>query len=110
MKECKMAMVYESLWSITQQMLNAAENSSWDELLELEKRRSEMVNRIKKGLPDSEIECVVDRNAWIQRILTADTRITQLTEAWMDEIQSLLKSVRSERKLIHAYGTSAPRF
>lgn len=104
-----MAMIYESLWNITQQMLAAAESANWDDLLAFEAKRSGMVGRLQKGLPDSEIEGLEARKEWVHKILIADARISQLTENWMDELQTLMKSIRSERRLINAYGASAPR-
>lgn len=105
-----MAMMYESLWNMTQKMLEAAESSKWDELLELEAKRSGMVNRMRSGMAESEIEELRARKDLVQKILVADTRISQLAVSWMDEIQSLMRNIRSEKRVIHAYSLPVQRF
>ena len=99
--------MYEKLWLLTRQMLDAAQRDDWDTLIEVELMRDTLVEHIASydGLSDmTEIERQ-KTSELIQRILVADEEIQALTVIWMDELQEMLGSIGTEKKLHKAYET-----
>lgn len=98
---------YENLWLLTQQMLEAARNEDWDTLIRLEQQRGALVEAMK-GRDDVSAMTVIEQQIAgevIQRILTADAEIRTGSEAWMGELQEMLGSISTEKKLHRVYET-----
>lgn len=102
--------LYETVATITDQMLTAARNGDWEELIALEARCTRHVATLKAGeAPVQLTGAVRERKVQIiQKILSDDREIRSITEPWMDQLSKLMSSVGTERKLNHAYG-AAPR-
>jgi len=89
----------------SQAMLAAAQEGRWDDLIEMETARRDLIaaaSRVEATvLPENAL--VARKKELIRDILAADAQIKALTQAWMGELQSVLTSVQVERKLIRAY-------
>lgn len=97
--------LYENLESLTQQMLVAARNDDWDVLIEAEARREAQVNRIAVQ-NDLLAMTVAEREKSsdiIRSVLLADEEIKTLTSTWMSELQEILDSIGTEKKLQQTY-------
>lgn len=97
------AVDYETAWVLTRQMLDAAKNGEWDELILIEKKRAQVVADLMRSRPDVDARI----NETIQHILACDAEIKALTEAWLGELRETLDSTISEKKLLQAYGPPA---
>jgi len=98
---------YENLWLLTRQMLNAAQNGDWDALIEGELKRNAWVERMRVQNASSVMNTVEQQKAGeiIRNVLAADKEIKTLTEAWKGELQEILGSIGTEKKLSKAYET-----
>lgn len=101
--------IYENLWLLTQQMLNAARNGDWDVLIEVEINRNALVERLMAQNETAAVMNTVEQHKTgeiIRKVLAADSEIKTLTEAWQGELQEILGSIGTEKKLSKAYETS----
>jgi flagellar protein FliT len=100
--------LYETVASISEQMLAAARNGDWDELAALEARCSGHVAALKTSEPPIQLVGTVrDRKvAIIKKILADDREIRNITEPWMNKLSRLINSTGTERKLNNAYGAN----
>jgi flagellar protein FliT len=103
--------LYENVASITDQMLEAARNGNWDELVALEARCAGHVALLRTGEQPLPLTGVVRERKVkiIQKILSDDREIRNITEPWMTQLSKLINSTGTERKLKHAYGTAHAR-
>jgi flagellar protein FliT len=96
---------YDELLRLSQQMLAVARQSDWDRLVEIEKLRAVIADSLVKQ--DSEIlwdaSDAARKAQTIHAVLDADAEIKSLTALWMGELQALLGSIGSEKKLQKAY-------
>lgn len=94
---------YEVIWSVTQEMLEAARSGEWDDLVNLEKKRADQVAQLMGN------QHKVDAHAKevIQKILASDDEIKKLTESWLGNLQDTLASTKTEKKLLQAYRSPA---
>jgi len=93
---------------VTREMLNSAREGDWDALLEFELKRNALLeDRMAKGeiLTDGDAAEEKQMAALIRDILEADAEIKTLTRAWMGELQDILGSIGTEKKLNKAYET-----
>jgi flagellar protein FliT len=99
--------IYENLWLLTQKMLNAAQNGDWDALIQGELERNAWVERLKAQTEKAITNSVEQQKTGeiIRKILAADGEIKTLTEAWKGELQEILGSIGTEKKLNKAYET-----
>lgn len=97
--------MYENLWLLTRQMLDAAQKGDWDALIESELKRNAWVERMRVQNESSITNTVEQHKVGeiIRHILAADSEIKMLTEAWKGELQEILGSVGTEKKLHKAY-------
>lgn len=96
---------YEEVWRLTQQMLELAQRGDWDQLTALEHERAAMVDQLA-GQEEEKIWGSAEgarKGDLIRAILEADAEIKVLTEAWMEELQEILGSIGTEKKLQTAY-------
>lgn len=100
--------LYETVANITDQMLAAARNGDWEQLVALETRCAGHVEVLKTGeQPVRLTGASRDRKAEIIRKILADDReIRNLTEPWMAHLAGLINSTSTERKLNQAYGST----
>lgn len=98
---------YEALSTLTGQMLEAAMDGEWDQLISIERQCGELVSVIK--LIDA--EAMLDEGAsqyksqLISKILADDAEIRRHVQGWMRQLQLSIQSNRQEQRLLHAYGT-----
>lgn len=97
--------MYKNLGLLTQQMLDAARNDEWDVLIEAERKREAQVERIaaQDGLLAMTVAEQEKTSETIQNILIADEEIKALTATWMGELQEMLGSIGTEKKLQQTY-------
>lgn len=96
---------YEDVWRLTQQMLDLAQRGDWDHLTALERERAAIVDQLAR-LEEEKIWGAVEgarKGYLIRAILEADAEIKALTESWMGELQEILGSIGTEKKLQTAY-------
>ena len=105
MGEAQILDVYKSAWETTQRLLDAARAEAWDELVSMSHGRDSQLALVM-DLPATAVSNPMLANELrqlIRNILAADQQIQQLTQAWMNEIQGVLSSVKVEQKLLKAY-------
>lgn len=102
--------LYETVASISEQMLAAARNGDWDELAALEARCSGHVEVLKTSEPPVPLAGTVRERKVeiIKKILADDREIRNITEPWMNKLSRLINSTGTERKLNNAYGANQP--
>lgn len=100
--------LYETVAVITDQMLAAARNGDWDQLVELESRCASHVETLKAGEPPAPMTGAHRERKVkiIKKILADDREIRNLTEPWMAQLSQIINSTGNERKLSQAYGAT----
>ncbi len=100
--------LYETVATITDQMLAAARVGDWDRLAVLESRCASHVAVLKKDEPPAALtgDIRVRKVQIIKKILADDREIRNIAEPWMAKLSQLINSTGAERKLSNAYGAS----
>lgn len=95
---------YQFLSGITGKMREAAALGEWDHLVELEHQCSQRVAMLKQqdNVPADEATRQ-QKAALIKKILADDAAIRNNTEQWMEQLQRIMQSARSEQRLQQAY-------
>jgi flagellar protein FliT len=97
---------YELLSALTTQMLVAAKDDEWDELICIEQHCGELVSAMKP----LDAKVVLDeptrqhKNQLINTILADEAEIRTYVQAWMSQLQLSIQSNRQEQRLLQAYG------
>jgi len=98
---------YDAALALSRQMLEAAANSRWDDLIALEQKRAALLAGVESGaiagLEDAGLQQRLANV--IQQILESDSQIKTLVEAWTGELSGILHSMGTEKKLQQAYDT-----
>jgi flagellar protein FliT len=96
---------YEGILAITEQMLKAAQNSNWDELVSLEHDCKQLTNQLIEQHSQQKLteEQQKKKITLIQQILARDAEIRTITEPWVALLQNLLTTHDQKRKLQHTY-------
>jgi flagellar protein FliT len=95
---------YQRLSSITEQMRNAAAAGEWDDLIELEKRCSQEVEKIKpRDCTPTDEASRKQKADLIRKMLADDKAIRSYTEPWMRQLERIMQSARSEQRVQHSY-------
>jgi flagellar protein FliT len=84
---------YQAIERASQDMLDAARNGNWDEVLKLEGACALLISQLKQtasnerplGRDEAQLKSRI-----MQRILVNDAQIRQLAEPWLDELDDLL--------------------
>jgi flagellar protein FliT len=83
---------YEAIERASQDMLCAAREGNWDEVLKLEGACALLISQLKQnagakpmGADEAQFKARI-----MQRILVNDAEIRQLAEPWLDELDELL--------------------
>lgn len=99
--------LYETVAVITDQMLTAARNGDWDQLVALESRCAGHVEMLRTGEPPAPLTGANRERKVkiIKKILADDREIRNLTQPWMAHLSKLINSAGTERKLSQAYGS-----
>jgi flagellar protein FliT len=95
---------YERLSGITGQMREAAVGGEWDRLIALEQDCKRKVEEIKPRdvVPSNPAERA-RKLALLKKILADDAAIRNRTETWMEQLQRIMQSNRSEQRLQQTY-------
>jgi flagellar protein FliT len=95
---------YQRLSGITGQMRDAAADGEWDRLISLEKECKRKVDEIKpRDVVPSNPEERAQKIALLKKILADDADIRNRTESWMEQLQRIMQSTRSEQRLQKTY-------
>jgi flagellar protein FliT len=96
---------YEALALLSEQMREAARHGQWDELVELEQKRDPMLSELRTDGGEAIPDAIAARvSELIRSILAADDETSSLASSWRGELQELIASLGTERKLFQAYG------
>lgn len=98
--------IYESIATLTDEMLSAARASNWELLTTLETRCGKHIANLK-NFEDSIALSEQHRNRKvdiIRKILEDDRDIRNLTEPGLRRLSALIQSNQTEQKLINTYG------
>lgn len=99
---------YEQILAASAEMLVLARDSRWDDLVNLEIARRELIQIVtaERTTRFDDVALQGRKETLIRGILAADEEVKTLTAAWMSEMQGILSSVQAERKLTRAYETT----
>lgn len=108
MNNQEIIILYETVATITDQMLAAARAGDWEKLAVLESRCADHVNILKTGEPPLPLTGAVRARKVeiIKKILADDRAIRDLAEPWMAKLSLLINSSGTERKLNNTYGAN----
>lgn len=98
--------VYESMGTLSAQMVEAAAACDWDRLVTLEQDCASLARHLESsGEPAllSENERARKRDL-IRRILADDAEVRRHTEPWMEQVRQFLGGGARERSVRRAYG------
>lgn len=102
--------IYENVSSLTGQMLAAAQASDWDQLAELESRCAHEVHILRNNsqapVPTLSAELRERKVRILRKILDDDRAIRDITQPWLNRLQSLIRNTGQQRKLEQVYGGS----
>ncbi|MBC7572840.1 MAG: flagellar protein FliT [Herminiimonas sp.] len=98
--------LYETVATITDQMLAAARQGDWEKVTLLEAKCASHVAILKRDEPPAPLtgEIRVRKVQIIKQILAHDREIRTIAEPWMTKLSQLINSTSAERKLSQAYG------
>jgi flagellar protein FliT len=96
---------YESLQVLTSQMRDAATRGEWDKLLGLEHECLVYVATMKQTDSVSTLDEPARQRkiGLIKKILANDAVIRNCTEAWVAQLQDIIRGNNQERRVQHAY-------
>jgi flagellar protein FliT len=95
---------YQHLSDITGQMRSAAAEGEWDRLVSLEQECKRKVEAIKpRDVIPASPEERSQKLALLKKILADDADIRNRTESWMEQLQRIMHSARSEQRLQQTY-------
>ena len=99
---------YENLSEITAKMHEAATRDEWDLFIELEEQSSAQVAELKiLDLTPIDEPTRLRKVTLIKNILAHDAAIRNKLDPWMDQLQRIMDSARSEDRLHKAYTAGA---
>lgn len=83
---------YQAIETASQDMLEAARQGNWDQVLKLEGGCAVLISQLKQSaaampLGTDEVQL---KSRIMQRILVNDAKIRQLGEPWLDDLDELL--------------------
>ena len=105
-KSCmQMITAYKEILAITDQMLLAARNSNWDELVALELDCKHLTNQLVSQTTHQQLNEDLQKKkvGLIHDILERDAEIRAITEPWMVQLQKQLTNFNQQRKLGQTY-------
>lgn len=83
---------YEAIEQASQDMLEAARNGNWDQVVKLEGACAVLISQLKSAASSRELapEEAQLKSRIMQRILVNDAEIRNLAEPWIDDLDELL--------------------
>ncbi|MES2160998.1 MAG: flagellar protein FliT [Pseudomonadota bacterium] len=99
--------VYAAMAELTEQMVQAAASSDWDQLVLLEQRCAAHVQALREQEPAQPMQGAERERkiSLIHQMLNADRQIRDLTMPWMAQLSKLISSTGTERRVVNAYGS-----
>jgi flagellar protein FliT len=96
---------YEKISDASTRMLSAASSGDWDALIEAEGECSAMVNRLRVIGDNAPLSNDGARRKMrvIRKILAEDAKIRDLTQPWLENLESMLRGRVSQRRLRNMY-------
>lgn len=93
--------LYEQVLARTREMLDAARRSDWDGLVQRERERAILIERLKEHDPDParDTATLERKRGILLEIFQADEQIQILTQDWMHELREVLGSVGTLQRL-----------
>ncbi|MCG2582886.1 flagellar protein FliT [Massilia sp. TS11] len=96
---------YEAMAVLTRQMVAAASDNDWDQLVQLEQRCAAHVDQLRahepaQALAGDERERKLEA---IRQMLEDDRKIRDLTMPWMARLSALIGHSGTQRRLAQAY-------
>ena len=109
MESTEILALYDDVAAITHQMVHAARDRDWQRLTVLESDCTSTVQRIRDNENPAPLtpEMKERKIQLIKKILADDREIRDITEPWMAELATLMKSSKTSMKLSQAYGSAA---
>ena len=97
--------IYETVSTITGEMLLAAQRQDWDQLETLESQCSHQIEIIKTRGPLAPVhgDQREHKISLLQKILHDDRLIRDATQPWLNELQALIHNTGNQRKLARHY-------
>lgn len=98
--------IYESILSVTGEMLEAARCNDWDRLVERERACRILVEQLKQLAENVQLDDVARqrKSEIIRKVLADDKEIRNITEPQLARLSELLDGSRCEREMRDAYG------
>ena len=83
---------YQAIERASQEMLVAAREGNWDEVLKLEGACAVLISQLKHRAAETRLAAdeAQFKSRIMQRILVNDAEIRQLAEPWLDDLDQLL--------------------
>ena len=96
---------YERALELTRAMHGAAQKGDWDTLVQREKERAVLVDRLGRedADPASDVSSRGRKRELIAAMLQLDQQIQLLTQDWMHELREVLGSISAEQRLNRTY-------
>ncbi len=98
--------IYEDASCLTRQMLVAARESDWDQLVEHETQCAARLAQLISARPAQTQSAEFQRRkgALIRAMLDDDAEIRMLVEPWLAKLSELIGSTRQQSRLHQSYG------
>ena len=102
----KLLNTYDRLSRTTGCMLNAAQRGDWERLVDLEKNCATLVAELSVLESEDAMPHALRarKQAMIRKVLADDAAIRNITEPWMQQLESMLNTNRREQQLLRTYG------
>jgi flagellar protein FliT len=96
---------YEAVAEKSLRMLDAARENQWDELIQIEQERSQVLQKLIAidSIDLGEAQLNKRKMELLESILKYDAETQLLAKSWMDELRSMLSNANVEKKLGNAY-------
>lgn len=100
---------YESIRTLTSEMLTAARASDWERLAAIERECRARVDRLTAAEPRMSLKPALLRRKIeiIHQVLADDAEIRRLVEPRLVQLEQYLGTARERRRVARAYGTGA---
>lgn len=99
---------YEEILATTNKMLDAAQKSEWDTLINLEKQCRKLTSKLIESEAESTLSYELQQKKIriIHQVLDDDAKIRLITEPWMTKLQDIINTSAYKRNLQQAYQAS----
>lgn len=106
----KLLHTYDRLSRTTGCMLNAAQRGDWEGLVNLERDCADLVAQLSALENDESLPHALRarKQALIRKVLADDAAIRNITEPWVQQLETMLSANRREQQLLKTYGPPPP--